>query len=74
MKKMLFLGSFAVLGLASCKKEYTCTCTGYIDGVAVPGSASSTTIKDTKSKATDACNTGDEADAGLGISVDCEIQ
>ena len=62
-----------LLALASCKKDWTCTCTGYVNGVVVPGSASSTTVNDTKSGAEDACNNGDVPSTS-GISVDCEIQ
>ena len=65
--------AFAALTITSCKKEYTCTCTGYIDGVAVPGSSESTTIKATKSDAESTCNSGDQ-DAGFGVSVDCELK
>lgn len=27
MKKLLFVAAIAVVGLVSCKKDYTCTCT-----------------------------------------------
>jgi hypothetical protein len=71
MKKVIFLGAFALVSLASCKKEYTCTCTGYVDGAAV--SSASTTIKDTKSDAQTTCDSGDTAASG-GVSVNCEIK
>jgi hypothetical protein len=53
--------------LASCKKDWTCTCTSSIGG------SSSTTITDkTKSDAKAACDGGDVS-AG-GITVDCELK
>ena len=66
-----FLGALA---LASCKKEFTCTCTATADimGVVTTSSAS-TTIKDTKKKAKDACDEGDQAETA-GVTVDCEIE
>lgn len=69
---MLF-GAFAVLTLASCKKDYTCTCTTSVGGVST---SASTTINDTKKNATEACDAGDATSTTLGISatVDCEIQ
>jgi hypothetical protein len=74
MKKVLLpILALAALTMTSCKKDYTCTCTGYIDGVAVPGSASSTTINAKKSDAESKCNSGDQAPIS-GISVNCEIQ
>ena len=68
MKKLIFLGAFAILTLASCKKDWTCTCTSSLGG-----GSSSTTISDkTKSDAKAECDGGD-ASAG-GITVDCELQ
>ena len=68
---ILFLGALA---LASCKKEWTCTCTATADIMGVTTSSSaSTTIKDTKKKAKDACDEGDAAQDASGISVECEI-
>ncbi len=67
MKKVILFGAFALLTLASCKKDWTCTCTSSIGG------SSSTTITDmTKSDAKADCNAGDGSAAG--ITVDCEIQ
>ncbi|MBA3665841.1 MAG: hypothetical protein H0W61_16800 [Bacteroidetes bacterium] len=56
MKKLtLFLSAATILSLTSCKKNYTCQCTGN------PGTSSSNvytfTIRDTKSKATSTCKT-----------------
>lgn len=59
MKKVLLVGAVALLGLASCKKDYTCECTVSTDMTSIGGEKSSstmsTTIHDTKSKATTAC-------------------
>ena len=76
MKNLFILTVFALIALTSCKKDYTCECTGYVDGEEVSGSSSSVTIKDTKSKAADACDEGDESEELLGIeySVECEIK
>ena len=52
MKKVLLLGAFAIIGLASCKKDYTCECTSEANGISA---TASTTIKDTKKKAKEAC-------------------
>lgn len=54
MKKLTMFAAVAVLALsfASCKKDYVCECTASSGGVSVSGS---TTIKDTKKKAKDAC-------------------
>ena len=59
MKKRLALLSgiafILALGVTSCKKDYTCTCT-VKDSSGNVLSTSSVTINDTKSKATTACN------------------
>ena len=59
MKKIMLVGAVALLGLASCKKDYTCECTVVTDMTSIgEGKSTSTiseTIKDTKSKATEAC-------------------
>ena len=58
MKKLL-LSSIVVVALlsTSCKKDRTCTCTTTGDGVSATASA---TIKDTKKKAKEACEKGNE--------------
>lgn len=66
MKKLLFVFAIAAVGsLASCKKEYTCTCTA--DGVSV----SEEFEKMKKSEAEDKCDEGDTEVAG--ITVECEL-
>jgi hypothetical protein len=65
MKKLLLL--VAVVGAmsaTSCKKDYTCTCTVSIGGYT---SSASTTIHDTKKKATDACTANNTAGATCSI-------
>ena len=54
MKKTIFtIAALAVImGFTACKKNYTCTCTTNYGGVV---GTSTTTIKDTKTKAKDAC-------------------
>lgn len=54
MKKIILVAAVATfgLGLGSCKKDYTCTCT--FSGGGLSGSAS-TTINATKKDAKEAC-------------------
>jgi hypothetical protein len=67
MKKVILFGAFALLTLASCKKDWTCTCTSSIGG------SESRTISDmTKSDAKVDCDSGDAS--ALGVTVDCELQ
>ena len=35
MKKIFFLSAFALLALASCKKDYTCSCTEQVSENAI---------------------------------------
>jgi len=69
MKKVLFGGICGLLLFASCKKDYTCTCSS-IDGT-TSTVIGSTTINDTKKNAEEECDTGDILILGVGI--DCEI-
>lgn len=52
MKRVLLVSAFAVLALASCKKDYVCTCTSTGNGVT---GSSTTTITDTKKNAKATC-------------------
>jgi hypothetical protein len=76
MKKVLLVGAVALLGLASCKKDYTCECTTTVDLSAIGGgkttSTASTTINATKSDATEACEASNVTNAAG--SVKCEIK
>lgn len=66
MKKLMILG-VGLLALASCKKDWTCTCTSSIGG------SESSTISDmTKSDAKVECDNGDAS--ALGVTFDCELQ
>jgi len=66
MKKITLLAAvIAAFTFASCKKDYTCECTATSGGVSI---SASTTIKDTKKKAKDACT----AKATTGVT--CEIK
>ncbi len=65
MKKVfLFAAVITAFSFASCKKDYTCTCTSTAASGAA-GITTSTTIHDTKSKATTACNNLTTASAGF---------
>jgi hypothetical protein len=74
MKNLFILTVFALIALTSCKKDYTCECTVSIDGEVL--ASESNTINDTKSKAADACDEGDESDSSTGyvIKQECEIK
>lgn len=63
--KKLVIAFAAIAFLASCKKEYTCTCKTTLLGVTT---SASTTIKDTKKNAEETCDKGDQS--GL---VECSI-
>jgi hypothetical protein len=69
MKKVLFLGAFAALGLASCKKDYTCECTTTGMGTSI---TQTTTINATKKDATTACENGSSSVSG--ITTTCKIK
>ncbi|MFN5786868.1 MAG: hypothetical protein ACK457_12955 [Flavobacteriia bacterium] len=69
MKKVFFLGAFAVLGLASCKKDYTCECTTTGGGTTI---TQSTTVNGTKKDAKAACENG--SSTVLGITTTCTIK
>lgn len=69
MKKVLLIAAVAGLAMVSCKKDYTCECT--YSGGGVSGTTT-TTIKDTKKKATDACEKL-SVSAG-GTSTTCKIK
>lgn len=59
MKKVILsLVVVAALSTASCKKNYTCTCTVVYSGAFAgqPNTVTTVTIDNTKSKATTACN------------------
>lgn len=55
MKKVLFVAAFAVLGLVSCKKDYTCECTVKNGESTV---TSSSTIHASKKDAKASCESG----------------
>jgi hypothetical protein len=72
MKNLFILTVFTLIALTSCKKDYTCNCSIVSDGVTI--SSSSTTIKDTKSKAKEACDAGDITETDFIFGVNCEIK
>ena len=86
MKNLFILTVFALIALTSCKKDYTCECKYYESyfGIVDPEETefvSSSTIKDTKSKAEDKCDKLDfvfSEDSYGGITekdyLDCEIK
>lgn len=71
MKKLMTLAAAGLMiaGLASCKKDHTCTCTASAFGIST---SASTTIKDTKKKAKEACE-GKSATAN-GVTTTCELK
>lgn len=77
MKKALIFGTFALLGLASCKKDYTCTCTTTAEGPqGTVTSSASATINDTKKNAETSCDEGDATSTAGGYTstVECTLQ
>ena len=62
MKKIILVGAVALLGLASCKKEYTCECT--IFGVKQPDVV---LPKASKSDAKTVCEAGNTTDYSCSI-------
>ena len=74
MKNLFILTVFALIALTSCKKDYTCTCYAVEDGVTDMSAGLSTTIKDTKSKAKEACDKGDITETQYNIGLNCEIK
>jgi hypothetical protein len=74
MKKITLLAIVAcAFSLASCKKDYTCECTTTYNGITATGS---TTIKDTKKKAKDACEKESTTSSigGYTSTTDCKIK
>ncbi len=69
MKKVLLVAAFAAFVMTSCKKDYTCECCVSGSGTSI---CASTTIKDTKKNAKDACEKG-SVTAG-GITTACTIK
>jgi hypothetical protein len=55
MKKLLFMAVVAVSSLASCKKDYTCTCNTTVNGVADPNPSVTTIVGVSKSTAKANC-------------------
>jgi hypothetical protein len=76
MKKVVLVGVVAILGLASCKKDYTCEC------VATFNDSSNETIvstisKSTESNATSECNKKQEelkSELDAGENVTCVVK
>jgi len=72
MKKLLFVAAIAVMGLSSCKKDYTCTCVISDSSGYFPTTTTTSTIPNTtKSKAEDACKA---ANSTIGtLSTSCNL-
>ena len=69
-KKNLFIPILIVIGLASCKKDYTCECVHNAGGV-----TSTTTIIYENTKKSDAESACSKNNSSLGnLSVTCEIK
>lgn len=74
MKKLLLaVAAVALVGtFTSCKKEHTCECTTSFDDTSIPSQKVSTTFKETKSKAKDACNT--KVVTVPGAKMECKLK
>jgi hypothetical protein len=69
MKKILAITALGVLSLTSCKKDYTCECTTTASGLSA---TVTTTIKDTKKNAEDACSAKNAT--ANGATTTCSIK
>ena len=71
MKKLLFIAVVAVASLASCKKDYTCTCNYTYNGVADPTPDVTTIVGVSKSTAQAQCAsfTGTETSGSNSFTV-----
>ena len=67
MKKVFAIVALATLGLASCKKDYTCACTTK-DGDGDTISSSSETITDHRSDAKAQCEENEGSFAGYSVT------
>ncbi|HTN18603.1 MAG TPA: hypothetical protein VL092_13015 [Chitinophagaceae bacterium] len=66
MKKFTFIiAAIGLISLASCKKDYTCECT--LSGGGLSGTFSET-IKDTKKKAKEKCDSGNYSETSGGVT------
>jgi len=80
MKKLFFTFSIVctLMAFSSCSKTYTCECvTSYTGGsTTIAPTTTTTTITDTKSKAEETCNSGDQTTTNVGITAktDCNIK
>lgn len=70
MKKVILVASLGMFALTACKKDYTCECSVSSNGVSAV--TSTTTINDTKKKATDACEAA--GSTVLGVTTTCAIK
>lgn len=73
MRKVIFPAAMLlIVGLASCKKDYTCTCTTTDSSGGT--ATSSVTIHATKKDAKEVCNaTATSTSGGSSASVSCSI-
>lgn len=71
-KAVLALAALVTLGLASCKKDYTCECE--YDNIGTTETESFTYNEKTKSDAVDMCSEKEEELNGTFTDVDCNIK
>jgi hypothetical protein len=69
MKKIILLSGLTLLTLASCKKDWTCTCTSTSSLGTFSSSATIADMKKSDAKAE--CDSGDAT--ASGVTVDCEL-
>ncbi len=73
MKKLLIVASIAIVSLASCKKDYTCTCT--TSGGGFTGTPSVTTYPKAKKSAARAnCLSSTDTQSGVTYTTTCELK
>lgn len=75
MKKVIFFGAVALMGLSSCKKDWTCECTTNYGSVSNKYALPLTNQTKSSAKTNcDAMNTNYQSITALGGSVSCDLK
>ncbi len=79
MKALYALTFLAVLGLSSCSKDYTCTCTTRVTdagGSVISSNSSASVLNGTKGKVEEECDKGDaqSSSGGFTTTIDCSAE
>ena len=79
MKALYALTFLAVLGLSSCSKDYTCTCTTRVTdagGAVISTNSSATVLNGTKGTVEETCDNGDaqSSSGGFTTTIECSAE